>query len=331
MPSASPLLRRRPVLVAPLSLASLALGAGCAQTAPAADGAPWRLDAFHLASADGRRRYRIQLAIPPGAAPAAGRPVIYLLDGDATFAEITPAERARLAALPDGDAPVIAAIGYDTAAPLPTDGAAPALSPVRASGIDVAARAYDYTPRAVADGPTADEAGRPGGGADAFLDLIEQRIRPEVARRVPAALDPARQTFWGHSYGGLLTVYAFLTRPAMFTRFAAADPSLWWHGGYVLQVERRAAPPPAGRTTELLVMAGTGAAGGAARPGVDATAASRARAARGSLPPDAVAQFAARQAQRGGVRGSFRSFPGVSHGPLRAASLPLALELAAKR
>lgn len=333
MPAHPLFLRRRSALLVPFAIAA----AGCAQASSAEPAPPYRLDAFRLDSADGQRRYRVQLAVPAGAAPAAGRPVIYLLDGTAAFAEIAPAEWQRLAALPAGDAPVVVAVGHDTATPVPAagDDAAPA-APARAAGVDVLARAYDYTPQVAAGGPTTDEAGRPSGGADAFLDLLAQRIRPEVARRVPA-LDPARQTLWGHSYGGLLAVYAFLTRPALFNRYAAADPSLWWHGGYMLQVEQRAAPLPAGRVTELLVMAGSAAAdvaGGAQRPlrpGVDAATAGQARAARSVLPPDAVPAFTARQAQRIGTLATFRAFPGVGHGPLRAASLPLALEFAAHR
>ncbi|MNX03306.1 hypothetical protein D3C86_328770 [compost metagenome] len=62
---------------------------------------------------------------------------------------------------------------------------------------DVAMRAYDYTPSVRADGPTWDdeEPGRPGGGADHFLDFIVAQAVPALAARAP--LDPRRRTLCG--------------------------------------------------------------------------------------------------------------------------------------
>ncbi|MBF3166256.1 ferric enterobactin esterase PfeE, partial [Pseudomonas aeruginosa] len=70
------------------------------------------------------------------------------------------------------------------------------------------------------------------GGADAFLDLLRDGMRPAVAAQAP--LDTARQTLWGHSYGGLLVLHALFTRPGEFARYAAASPSLWWRDGAIL-------------------------------------------------------------------------------------------------
>ena len=81
--------------------------------------------------------------------------------------------------------------------------------------------------------------GRRNGGADAFLDLLDQRIALRVTQL--AKIDPARRTLWGHSYGGVLVLHALLTRPAAFDTYAAADPSLWWGDGYLLK-EADAAP-----------------------------------------------------------------------------------------
>ncbi len=62
---------------------------------------------------------------------------------------------------------------------------------------DVAMRTYDYTPSVRADGPTWDdeERGRPGGGADHFLDFIVAQAVPALAARAP--LDPRRRTLCG--------------------------------------------------------------------------------------------------------------------------------------
>ena len=39
-------------------------------------------------------------------------------------------------------------------------------------------------------------------------------------------VDPSRRTLWGHSFGGLFTLYALLARPGSFARYAAISPSI---------------------------------------------------------------------------------------------------------
>ncbi len=65
---------------------------------------------------------------------------------------------------------------------------------------NITARAYDYTPPVLGLATVADDAGRPGGGADLLFDLMERRIKPRI--QDIASLDHSRQTLWGHSYGG---------------------------------------------------------------------------------------------------------------------------------
>lgn len=269
----------------------------------------YRFDRFALDSADGRRHYRVQLAIPRRAAPPAGFPVLYLLDGNAAFADLTADQ---LAALDAQDRPlVIAAIGYDTEL-----------------RFDVLARAFDYTPPASDGADLKDAQGRPAGGAEAFFDLIETRIKPAVQAR--AAVDPQRQALWGHSYGGLFVLHALLRHPGAFQTYIAADPALWWRNGLLLREEPDAAPLPAGSALRLRVITGQGARGDAAGPpGTDAATVQRMRQARGSAPPDAARQFVARQAQRPGLQATLTEFPGVAHGPLLTLSLGPALEWAA--
>lgn len=281
----------------------------------------YAFDRFEFDSVDGQRHYHVQLAVPQAPPPGAGYPLLLMLDGNAAFGELSDGMLAQMAA---GGRPVaIAALGYQTE-----------------QAIDVTARAYDYTPPVPGEHPTWDSEARRrrGGGADVFLDLIAQQVLPELRRRVP--FDAARSTLWGHSYGGLLTVYALLTRPALFARYAAADPSLWWHDSFILEVERHARPLPAGRPTELLLMAGGAAT--AARPEAPAPQAPAGpapsfaegtpagRANRLASMAEAVPRFAARQAQRAGLSVQWLPFPGVGHGPLRAASIPPTLRLAAR-
>ncbi|WP_232729779.1 alpha/beta hydrolase [Herbaspirillum huttiense] len=181
-------------------------------------GSAWyRFSRFTLGSVDGQRSYRITLGVPLRPPPPQGYPAIVLLDGNAALAAI---DEPQLQALQEGSPPVIVAVGYDT--------------PLR---FDVAARAYDYTPPIPA-GQVDDETsrGRRGGGATVFLDLLQDRILPQVRQQV--ALDATQLSLWGHSYGGLFVLHTLFTRPGLFSRYIAASPSLWWQGGVILQEEQ---------------------------------------------------------------------------------------------
>jgi uncharacterized protein len=63
------------------------------------------------------------------------------------------------------------------------------------------------------------------GGADHFVDFIQNELMPEIDRRYRVA--PYR-IFVGHSFGALLAVHILITRPDMFQAYIAASPSLWW-------------------------------------------------------------------------------------------------------
>ncbi|WP_186764556.1 alpha/beta hydrolase [Comamonas flocculans] len=174
--------------------------------------------------AAGTRRHRIMLAVPPAPPPAQGWPVLYLLDGDLLFALAAQLMRNRYARGPGGAAPGVLIVGMGHAGG-------------QAAGqvLDLDARSQDYTPPA--PGPATSERGRPEGGADAFLDFIDAVVRPMVARAAP--VDAARQTFFGHSYGGLCVLHALFTRPGGFQTYVAASPSVWWRGGFIVQEQER--------------------------------------------------------------------------------------------
>ncbi|MFC3216924.1 alpha/beta hydrolase-fold protein [Comamonas sp. JC664] len=73
-----------------------------------------------------------------------------------------------------------------------------------------------------APGPATDARGRAEGGADHFLDFIDQQVRPLVEGSLP--IDTARQTFFGHSYGGLCVLHALLTRRADLAAMSPPAP-----------------------------------------------------------------------------------------------------------
>lgn len=251
----------------------------------------YRFERSNLVSADGQRTYRLRIAIPKKAAPATGYPVVYLLDGDAALARI---DEALLAQLDAGDPPVIVAIGYEGD-----------------RQFDVLARAFDYTPPPADGAAVTDPAGRPGGGADAFLDLIQSAIVPQVEGRV--RIDPRRRSVWGHSYGGLCVLHAALTRPSAFGSFFAASPSLWWNYGAVLEEVEPflAAGPAPGQSLTLMVGAEEVAGRSSGR---------RTHPMWSSVPSGTARTLAARLADAG-VRTHYDEIEGQGHGGMLGASL----------
>ncbi|MGE4335609.1 MAG: alpha/beta hydrolase [Pigmentiphaga sp.] len=260
---------------------------------------------LHLDSTDGQRRYRIDIGTPRRPPPPAGYPALYMLDGNAAMHTLQPQDLAMLAA---GDPPVLIGIGYDV--------------PGRH---DVIARAFDYTPPVMRNGqpdPTVQERGRPGGGADIFLDLFEQRIRPEIHARV--AIDPQRQTLWGHSYGGLLTLHTLTTRPALFQRYVAGDPSMGWHDGALLRTTDGFQAEQAPGVTVRILVGGSQprqAPGTQPRPAPVSTIP--------GVPPgrESAYELVERLAAEG-MDITFEAFPDQNHGQLFATSLYPALRVA---
>jgi len=64
------------------------------------------------------------------------------------------------------------------------------------------------------------------GGADNFLDFIEQELIPYMNKNYRTN---NFKILSGHSLGGLLAVYALQSRPHLFQGHFAFSPSLWWH------------------------------------------------------------------------------------------------------
>lgn len=264
--------------------------------------AHYAFERFTVASADGSRTWRVQLAVPKTAPPAAGFPAFWMLDGNAALVEFDDALLAELAAQPEPQ--LLVFVGYD--------------NDLR---IDSAARTRDYTPfegeRPVRDGTTIVG----GGGADALLETIERQIRPEVQKR--AATDPSRQTLWGHSLAGLFALHALYTRTGAFGTYAAGSPSLWWGDGALLGApEQRFAANNAGRRARVLL----GLGGGERARSVDHRDLSDPRVQVHlrrieAAPPDSAERLAQRLAQVEGLEVEYREFPGLTHGPMFRASL----------
>jgi predicted alpha/beta superfamily hydrolase len=90
-------------------------------------------------------------------------------------------------------------------------------------GITNTDRTRDLTP-AKGTGPKAAQFPT-AGGADNFLKFIETEVIPEIEKRY--RVQPYR-VLAGHSFGGLFTVHALVTRPELFNSYVAVSPSLQW-------------------------------------------------------------------------------------------------------
>ena len=283
--------------------------------------AGYRFESITLQAVAGAQRYRLRVAVPQRVAPPAGFAAAWLLDGNAALMDVQAQTLQQLAQ--SDTPPLIVFVAHD--------------NDLR---IDGDARAFDYTPRR----PGGDEAQRDplgtrrNGGADAFLALILEQAMPRV--NALARLDPARQALWGHSYGGVFVLHVLFTRPQAFALYGAADPSLWWGEGFLLQEETRAAdwsgkPPrlrlwlgdaaPASARTATAPGGATGTATGAAE---NPAAVETMRRARQSVPPDAAQQLAQRL-QAHGMQVEVEMLGGLSHGQTLGASLPRFLKAVA--
>ncbi|WP_033727671.1 alpha/beta hydrolase [Pseudomonas cremoricolorata] len=252
----------------------------------------YRFSQLDVDSLDGQRHYRLWIGRPERPAPAAGYPVLWMLDGNAALSALDAQQLQQLAA---GQAPLLVAVGYQSA-----------------QRIERRARTFDYTPALPGQAQQIDPlSGEPSGGIDAFLDLLTQRMRPAVAARAP--IDAQRQTLWGHSYGGLAVLHTLFTRPQAFTDYIAASPSLWWHDGAIAAQAQGLHQRLGTHAARLVLMRGS------QEPATP----------QGPQQADAEGPMRAlldQLRQTPGLSVRFERFNGLSHGPMLPASLHWVLE-----
>lgn len=309
------LLALLPVLLPVLSIMTTAMAQQrnplqtIGETVAERDSAHYRFERFRVSSADGTRTWRIHLGIPRSEPPANGWPAFWMLDGNAALIEFDDALLADLAARPLPQ--VLVFVGYDNAL-----------------RIDSAQRSRDYTPQLTPQAQRAEAAHPLTGGADAFLELIERDIRMQIARRVRT--DPARQTLWGHSLGGLFALHGLFTRPGAFHTYVAGSPSMWWQDGYMVAQAERFASHNAGRPARVLIHLGAAErAGDRGRRDLADPRVVAHLARLQSVPPDAAMRLAQRLAKLPGIEAGYREFGGLGHGPMFRASLMAALHAVA--
>ena len=240
-------------------------------------------------SADGERHYRVWTAVPDKAPPAAGYPVLYMLDGNAVMDKLNDAFLQQLSA---GSPPVIVAIGYQTALPF-----------------DTAARAWDYTPPLKTHQPRAGKSALPPrktGGNDLFRQLLSETMVPQAEAKLK--IDPRQRAIWGHSYGGLFVLDAW-RKSDLFHIFYSTSPSL----GQALESplkDSKNIDAAAFVGKSLYLLEGDGKA-----PGEPS----------GHVASLAVLRQTQQQLADNGLRVAFWRYPGLTHGQMFEVSLRSAL------
>jgi uncharacterized protein len=90
-----------------------------------------------------------------------------------------------------------------------------------------ALRAMDYT-------PTPGEQKGSGGGPK-FLHFMKAELIPFMELNYRG--DPQRRILGGHSLGGLFTLYAMFTDPALFWGYLSGSPAIPWDHGFIVRQE----------------------------------------------------------------------------------------------
>lgn len=171
-----------------------------------------------IESAANGQRYQILIHQPSAAVkePPGGFPVLYVLDGNATF--VLAAQAARLQERLTGGLIVVGVDAQSNAL------------------FDPPARYRDLTTPAAdnAWGVPKDKDGAPlkTGGADAYRDFLVNEVAAVVDGC--AHVNRQRTTLFGHSLAGLFVLHTLLTHPDSYGRYIAASPSIWWNDRAVL-------------------------------------------------------------------------------------------------
>lgn len=167
----------------------------------------------------GRER-TVRVWLPPGydADASARYPVLYMHDGQNCFDRNTSfigvewqVDEAATTLINAGAIEPIIIVGIDN------------------SGVD---RALDYLPMA----PGVRAPTMRGGGANDYLDFLQNELMPHMTEHYRVDPDPARTGIGGSSFGGVITSYAVTSRPDLFGRALIESPSLWVGDGRLMDL-----------------------------------------------------------------------------------------------
>jgi predicted alpha/beta superfamily hydrolase len=190
---------------------------------------------FHVQAEGYAQPFRIDIALPAAPVPPGQTlPVIYVLDGNWSFAITAQIARA-LTIGPDGIPPaIVVGVGYAIDGPAAFGATAALRYRDLAHGVDEKhiAMMREMIPPAL--WPDA----APVGKSDRFSRFIEEQLKPFIEARYP--VDASNQTLLGVSLGGLFVLRTLFTASSSFSRYIAVSPSIWWNCCEVLDAEAKA-------------------------------------------------------------------------------------------
>ena len=164
--------------------------------------------------------YPIKVLVPKIEAPAEGFPVLFVLDGQRYSDMIYSVMENQIRNSPKTkvDPFIIVSIGHQED------------NVVNRRFYDFTAPAEKYT-FPIRRGKKMQEV--PAGGALNFKNFIKEELIPYV--RAQYAVNSEQFYLYGHSLGGLFTLWTYLTDPQLFTKYVAISPSIWWNNHELLQ------------------------------------------------------------------------------------------------
>jgi predicted alpha/beta superfamily hydrolase len=92
---------------------------------------------------------------------------------------------------------------------------------------NTANRIYEYT-------PTTDPGTPGGGGADLYVKMLVQELKPTIDGMLRTRPEVASTALAGSSLGGLVTAYAGLQHPEVFGLLGELSPSTWWNSDVIV-------------------------------------------------------------------------------------------------
>jgi predicted alpha/beta superfamily hydrolase len=87
-------------------------------------------------------------------------------------------------------------------------------------------RDRDFTPEKTPDNAKS-------GGADNFITYFKDELIPYISKKLPVSGD---NSVFGHSLGGLFTMYVLLKEPGLFSSYYCSDPAIPWNNRRILSM-----------------------------------------------------------------------------------------------
>jgi predicted alpha/beta superfamily hydrolase len=176
------------------------------------------------------RNYDIYVQLPGNYQPDSTKyPVIYVLDGQWDFKLLSS---------------IVGGLAYDKVMP---NAIVVGVTYTGERADYGALRAQDYTPVADPRFPGSGDAGK-------FLAFLEQELIPHIESNY--ATD-ARRVLMGSSFGGLFTLYALFSKPALFGAYVSGSPALPYGGRFAFAQEAEYARNNRELNTKLYLAVGS--------------------------------------------------------------------------